>query len=103
MTGAAQQLDQLVAHHLDHLLARGERLQHVLPDRLDADALDERLHDLEVDVSLQQGQPHLAEGLLDVLFRQSAVAAQTVEDAGQTTGQTVEHWRYHLADCVWKR
>src|SRR5215470_251899 len=91
VAGSAEQLDQLVAHDLDHLLAGGERLQHVLPDRFDADPLDEGLHDLEVDVGFQQGHPHFAQGLLDVLLRQPAKATEPVEDSGQTTGQAVEH------------
>src|SRR6185436_9833822 len=91
MTGAAQQLDQLVAHHLDHLLARRQRLQHVQAHRLDADALDEGLHDLEIDVGLQQGHAHLAQGLLDVLLRQPAESAEPIEDAGQAIGQAIEH------------
>src|SRR5262249_60304469 len=88
---SSQQLDQVVAHDLDHLLAGRERLQDVLPDRFDADPLDEGLHDLEVDVGFQQGHPHLAQGLLDVLLRQPAKATEPVEDSGQTTGQAVEH------------
>ena len=38
---AAEQLDQLVVDDLDDLLARRQRLEHVLPDRLLADAIDE--------------------------------------------------------------
>ena len=89
--GAPEQLDQLVAYHLDHLLAGRQRLEHVLPDRLHAHAVDEALRDLEVDVGLQQGHAHFAQGLLDVLLRQPAESAEPIEDAGQTIGQAIEH------------
>jgi len=101
--GAAEQLHQLVAHHLDHLLPGRQRLEHVLPDRLDADPVDEALHDLEIDVGLQQGHAHFAQGLLDVLLRQPAESAEPIEDAGQTVGQAIEHRVLPPGDSLWKR
>jgi len=35
-----------------------------------ADAVDERLDDLEIDVGFEQREPNLAEGDLDILRRQ---------------------------------
>ena len=90
---AAEQLDQLVVHDLDDLLARRERLEHVLPDGLLADAVDEALDDLEVDVGLEQRHAHLAQRLLDVVLGQPAAAAEPVEDGLQSRAQGVEHWK----------
>ena len=89
--GAAEQVDQLVAHHLDHVLPRRQRLENVLADGLLADAVDEPLDDLEVDVGLEEGEAHLAEGLDDILLRQPAVSAEPVENTREATSQAVEH------------
>ena len=75
MRRAAQQGHQLVVDDLHHLLPRRQRLEDVLADGLFADALDEGLDDLEVDVGFEEGDPHFAEGLLDVLLRQPAETA----------------------------
>ena len=91
VTRAAQQFHQLVAHHLDHLLPRRERCKDVLAHGLDADAPDEALDDLEVDVGLEESHAHFAQGLLDILIRQPAVATEQVEDAGEARGEVVEH------------
>ncbi len=79
MTRAAEQLDQLVANDLDDLLARRERGEHVLADGFDADALDEALDDLEIDVGFEKSHAHFAQGLLDILLRQPAVATEPVK------------------------
>src|SRR5207247_11446526 len=54
-------------------------------------AVDEGADDLEVDVGLQESDAHLAQGLLDVLVRQAATAAQAVEDRLQTRTEGVQH------------
>src|SRR5262249_35718586 len=79
-------------HDLHDLLARGEALENLVPHGLLADALDEGPHDLEVDVGLEEGDPHLAERLLDVVLGQAAGASETVEDRLQTLRQCFEHW-----------
>ena len=43
------------------------------------------------DVGLQQGQAHLAQGLVDVLFRKDAPAGEPVEDTGKSLAEAVEH------------
>ena len=62
-----------------------------MSDRFRLHALDERPDDLEVDVGFEQRDPHLAERDLDVVFRESAVATQLVEDALQSCAKGVEH------------
>ena len=51
----------------DDLLGRRQALEDVLVDRAIADAVDERLDDLEVDVRLEQRHPDLAQRDLDRL------------------------------------
>ena len=58
--GVAEEREQLVADDLDDLLAGRQALQDRLVHRAVADAIDERLDDLEVDVRLEQRQTDLA-------------------------------------------
>ena len=53
----AEQLDQLVVHDPDDLLARREALQHLVADRPLFHAGDELLHHVELDVRFEQCAP----------------------------------------------
>ena len=64
----AEQRQHLVADDADDLLRRRQALQDLLIDRLVADAIDERLDDLEVDVRLEQRHADLAQRGLDGLL-----------------------------------
>ncbi len=88
---STERLDELFVHDLDDLLARAQALLHVRAVRPFLDAGDELLHDLDVDVGLEQRQPDLAGDLVDVLLAQPAAAAQAREDAVKTVGEGVEH------------
>ncbi len=61
------------------------------PDRPLADGVDELPHDAEVDVRLQQGNPHLAQGLVEVLFGDGAVAGEAAENALEFVAKRVKH------------
>ena len=74
--GVAEERHHLVADDLDDLLRRRQAAQDVLPHRPVADAIDERLDDLEIDVRFEQRQPNLAQRGLDVVFGQPAFAAK---------------------------
>jgi len=76
----AQRPHQFVVDDLDHLLARRQAAHHFLADSAFAHAANELLHHLEVDVSLQQRQAHLAHGDVDVALGQLAALLQVVED-----------------------
>ena len=91
MARATQQLDQLVADDLDDLLSRRQRREHILANGLDPNALDEALHDFEIDVRFEKRHAHLAQRLLDILLRQPAKSAEPVEDACEARGEAVEH------------
>ena len=76
---------------LDHHLAGPDRLDDGGANRLGARAIDERAHDLERDVRLEQRAPDLAHRGVDVLLREGASAGQFIEYAGELFGQALEH------------
>src|SRR6202008_1434898 len=86
-----EQLDELVVDDLHDLLAGGEALQHLGPDRLLADPGDEVLHALEVDVRLEEAQPDLAHRGVDVGLADTPAAGQVGEGLAKTFAQAVEH------------
>ena len=88
---AAQQVHQFVVQDLDHHLARGQGLEHVGPDRLFLDGIDEVLDGLEVHVGGEQSHPDFPEGLGHVLFGQLGLAAQALENAFELIGKLFEH------------
>ena len=87
----AEERQHLVADDPDDLLRRRQALEHVLIDRAIADAIDERLDDLEVDVGLEQRQADLAQRRLDGLLRQAGFAPKGAEDVLQAVAERVEH------------
>jgi hypothetical protein len=90
----AEDRRQLFVHDLDDLLAGVEALEHVGTDRPRPHAGDELLDHPEIDVSLEQGQPHLAHGGIDVGLADPAAATQAGECVAQAVGKLVEHgWR----------
>ena len=76
----AEQRQHLVAHDPHDLLRRGQAAQHFLVDRLVADAVDERLDDLEVDVGLEQRHADFPQRDLDGLLREADLTAEGLED-----------------------
>ncbi len=88
-----EQLHELVVDDLHDRLAGGQALQDVLPDGLLADAPHEVLDDLEVDVGLEQGEPHLAHGGIDIGFADPAATGQGAERRAQPLAEGVEHGR----------
>ena len=67
------------------------RLQHVLAEGPLLQRRRELLHDLEVDVRLQQREPDLAHRLVDVVLVQLAARADVGEDRLELVGEGVEH------------
>ena len=61
-------LGELVIDDLDNRLRRCEAVQHLLTDGLFLHLRDEILHQLEVDVGLEQCHTHLAERLVDIVL-----------------------------------
>ena len=96
----AQRRQQLLVDDLDDLLRRRQALHHLGADGALADARDELLDDLEVDVGFEQRQAHLAQRGIDVLLGQAAARGQLIEDRVQLGLQALEHaivlaaWQY---------
>ena len=82
----AEDVDQLVANDLDHLLGGRERGHHFLAQRLLADVVDQFLDDLEVDVGFEQRHANFFQRFADVLFGKRALSAQVLECALQFVG-----------------
>ena len=87
----AEHLDERVVDDLDDLLARRDRAEHLLADRLLGRLVDELADHRQGDVGLEQGDPHLAHRGPDVGLVERAAAAQPVEDGAEAVAQTVEH------------
>ena len=88
---SGQHLDQGVMDDLDDHLPGGDGLDDLLPDRAVLDGGDELLDHRQGDVGLQQGDTHLAHGLVDVVLRDAALAAQLLQHIAEATGQPIEH------------
>ena len=88
---AAEQLDQVVVHDLDHHLTGRDALQHLLADRALAHRGDEVLDHRQGDVGLEQGDADVAQRRLDVALAQRAAALEPVEDVAETTREVFEH------------
>ena len=69
---------------LDHLLGGLHRPQHRLARGAFPGLCDEVLHHRQGHVGVEQGQAHLAQGLVNVLFRQHAATGQPVENPCQS-------------------
>ena len=87
----AHEVDELVVDDLDDHLAGVDAGQHLDAERLLLDAFDEVARDREVDVGLEERQPHLAERLLDVVLGDPALAGELAEEALEALGERVEH------------
>ena len=85
---------------LDHLLAGGQALEHLGADGALADARDEVPDDLEVDVGLEQREPDLAHGGIDVGLADAAAAGQRAKGLTQSLAEGVEHG---MRDSCWRR
>ena len=68
-----------------------EALRDLRAERVLPHAGDELLYDLVVDVRFEQGEAHLAQGLVEVLLGDGAAAAEASEDALQLVGEGVKH------------
>ena len=85
--GVAEERQHLVAHDAHDLLRRRQALEDFLVDGAIADAIDERLDDLEVDVRLEQRHADLAQRRLDRLLGEAGLAAQGAENVLQAVAE----------------
>jgi hypothetical protein len=87
----AQHFHERVVDDLDDHLARRDRLHDLAADGALLDRLDERAHDLERHVGLDQRAAHLAHRGIDIGLRQRTAAGELVEDAAEPILQGIEH------------
>ncbi len=87
----AEDRDELLVHDLDDLLTGVEGFGDLNAHGALADAADEGLDDLEVDVGLEQGEADLAQALVDLLLGQALGAPEAVEDGVESVLEGVEH------------
>ena len=83
--------DELVADDFDDLLGGGEGGGDFGAEGLGADVFDEVAGDVEVDVGLEEGDADLAEGVVDVLVGEGALAAEGLEGALEFFGEVFKH------------
>ena len=76
---------------LHDLLPGRQALDHVLAERPRLHPVDELLHDLEVDVGLEQRETDLAHRLRDRLLVQATLLAQVAERGLEPVAERVEH------------
>ena len=87
----AEDGDELVVDDLDDLLGGGEGGGDLGAQGLGADVFDEVAGDVEVDVGFEQGDADLAEGFVDVLVGEGALAAEGLEGALEFFGESFKH------------
>jgi hypothetical protein len=83
--------DQLLVDDLDDLLGRGEAPGHLLADRPLPHPANEVLDHPEIDVGFEQGEPHLAQGRVDLRLGQPPMPSELGEDVLEAVGERVEH------------
>ena len=88
---AAEQGPELVAHDPRDLLSRRELLRDLRPHGALAYPGGELPHDGKRDVGLEQREPDLPQGRLDVKIGQVAFAPELLEDPLHPIAETLEH------------
>ena len=83
---------QFAVDDADQRLARLERAQHFLAQRLFLDAGDEVAHHRQRDVGLEQGHAHFAQHVLHVVFGDAGLAAHLLDEAGEFVGEGGWPW-----------
>src|SRR3990172_3307846 len=84
---------------LDDLLGRSEALGDFRPDRPVFDAAEQVTRHADVHVRLEQGQPDLAQGCVDVALAQPSLPAQTGKDVIQPIREGLEHTTSSVEDA----
>jgi hypothetical protein len=93
-------------HHADQRLSRRQRADDLLAEGFFLDAGDEFLDHRQGHIGFEQGHAHLAQHVGDVVFGQTCLAAEILDDAAEALGEVVEHGRglfqresYAIAGC----
>jgi len=86
-----QERNEFLANDLDDRLRRRQRLRHLRADGALPHFLGKVAHDLVVDVRLEQGQAHFAQGLGNVGIAQASLAGEALKTLLQFLGERVKH------------
>jgi hypothetical protein len=86
-----EDLDELLVDDLDDLLGGVQRLADLLAASAFLDRRDELLDDRQRDVRLEQRDPDLATGVVDVGVGQLPLATEVLEGVGEPVGESGEH------------
>ena len=89
----SHQRGQFVAHDLYQGLARGQAAQDFLAERLDLNALDQRLHHRQRYVRFEQGDAHFAQSIANIGLGQPTFPAQALDGGGKTLAERLKHGR----------
>ena len=73
------------------LLARSHAAKHLFAERFFFHPGDKILRDLEIHIRIEQGQPHLAEGIGDIRFRDPPLPSQVFENILKLVGKSAKH------------
>ena len=84
-------VDELLVDDLDDLLGRVQRPADLGAAGALLDRRDEVLDHGQRDVGLEQGEPDLARGGVDVGLGEPALAAEVLEGVGEAIGERGEH------------
>ena len=87
----SQEVDQLIVHDLDDLLAGCYAPQDLPSNRPLPDSGDKRPRDLIVDVRLQKGATYVSQRFVDIGFGQHAAAAKLPENPFKLLSEMIEH------------
>ena len=72
-------MNELVTHNPDNFLFRREAAADFLTQGADADAIQQFLHYFEINVRLEERQPHLAQSFIYHLLVESSLHAEVLE------------------------
>jgi hypothetical protein len=73
-------------HDLDDLLSRRETLCDLCPDGSGLHTRQERLHNGNVHIRLEQRESHLTHSAVYIVLGEAPLAAQPVKDAAESVG-----------------
>ena len=93
---AAQHLDHAVMDDLDDLLARRDGPQHVVPDGLLLDRVEQRPNGRQRSIGFQQRHAHFPERRLDISGGEGAAPGEAPENLAEPLCQSFEHVRRFL-------
>ncbi len=72
-------------------MTRRQRTDYLLPDGLFLDPGNEIFHHRQRNVGLQQCHANFPQRLGDIVFGQSSLAADGLDDPGQSLGKVIQH------------